>query len=667
MKTANTLVKSLLCSLTLFQLCQALEKSSFFSTVKRHITSTVEWDEEDWPNEPFNKFLARCRTYQYNPQPFRKNKVAFSIIEPFFQDIGTPACLDGQTLRDIELFCGDVTPTSYLANTLDRTHTQLGRVSFYSLLQPSTDIQTIKDRQEIVRSLVAHEELYQELTDILSKLALHEPILFSFWINDMFKQVSSRNYFTFNIVDGLDSYLNTKTTAVGLSSTFAHGQRAFWVACITAATAALPLYGAYTLANKEKPARLETVRDFTKGRGGPLLSFLSWYFEKNRWVNGVASIAAGVYCGIATKQVYQWFLDQFTLQRYMQEKLIDVASYFKQLKKLTALVEQHKSLFTNVPIVKELKKLQENPATAKLFTLLESSTCKGTPSVFSHPGTILVVYRLLHELKQELEPALAALGTIDAYYGIASLYKEHQDLPASFCFVEYSEQDTPLIELDQFWHPTLSPMSAVPNTVSIGSINPNNLVITGPNAGGKSTIIKAVTLSLILAQSIGIAPAQRCKITPFSLIQTYLNVPDDISSGNSLFKAQVKRIGELVQAVESVPEHSYAFLAVDELFNGTSKQEGEPLAFSVGQYLANYPNSCTLFATHFPLLTTLATKSRSCANYKVAVTKTANGTLSFPFILKPGISDQHIALDIVREEGFNKTIIKTAESLNTKP
>ncbi len=199
----------------------------------------------------------------------------------------------------------------------------------------------------------------------------------------------------------------------------------------------------------------------------------------------------------------------------------------------------------------------------------------------------------------------------------------------------------------------------------MGGTAPGSGIITGPNAGGKSTIIKAVATSLILAQSIGIAPAKECKLTPFALIKTYLNVPDDIGSGQSLFKAQVKRIGELVEAVETAGEHEFCFLAVDELFNGTSKAEGETLAYSVGHYLAQFPNASVLFATHFPLLTTLADENKSCANYKVTVDKTPEGKIAFPFTLEPGISDQHIALAIVREEGFNESIIKTAEMLDT--
>ena len=70
---------------------------------------------------------------------------------------------------------------------------------------------------------------------------------------------------------------------------------------------------------------------------------------------------------------------------------------------------------------------------------------------------------------------------------------------------------------------------------------PNNVVITGPNAAGKSTFIKALSLSILFSQTICIVPASNFVLTPFTLINTYLNIPD-CKGKESLFEAEMNRV-----------------------------------------------------------------------------------------------------------------------------
>ena len=104
------------------------------------------------------------------------------------------------------------------------------------------------------------------------------------------------------------------------------------------------------------------------------------------------------------------------------------------------------------------------------------------------------------------------------------------------------------------------------------------------------------------------------------------------------------------------------FIAIDEMFNGTSTKEAKAAAFSVAKHLGSFSNCMSVIATHFPLLTTLENDTDSFTNYKVSVTKTENG-LNYPYKLSLGISDQHIALDILRQEGFSSSILVDAQKL----
>lgn len=644
-----------LCILALYvPLCASA--SPFFSSMMQQTMSTISWEEEEWPHESMAAFLHRCRDYQCNPQLFKKRKLSFSIVEPHHQSVARPVTIDSQTLTDLELFKGYVSPARYVADTLDRTHTEIGRVAFLSLLEPTTDIQVLRSRQELIRYIVDNPEVYHELNDAYVVLAQYEPVLLSFWANDPLKQANERNYYHLN-AGKLHEYFNGNAISLALRGMLMHQQRGMWVGTQAVAAVLLPLLGIYTITQKEPPSLLRKVGERVRGGGGILLSLVTLF--ENKWVQGISSILSGVYLGLATKGGFDWFKANFLLQKIIHEKLIAVASYAQHIKRIEKLLQEHPALERSLPSLSAVRALSDNPVTQELLAVLSKKTFSGVPTLWAHHGNILLAYRLLHEHKQELESALVALGYLDAYRGLATLYTEQRG--ASFCFAEYLISATPHIELEQFWHPSLSPETAVTNSLTLGAGAGTHGIITGPNAGGKSTIIKAVASSLILAQSVGIVPAARCRITPFTSIQTYLNVPDDIGSGQSLFKAQVHRIGELVNTVEKSNEKEFSFLAIDELFNGTSKEEGESLAYAVGHHLAQFPSVCVLFATHFPLLTQLPDEQESCVNYKVSVATTSEGKLSFPFVLEKGISYQHIAVAIAKEEGFNERILKRAE------
>ena len=105
-------------------------------------------------------------------------------------------------------------------------------------------------------------------------------------------------------------------------------------------------------------------------------------------------------------------------------------------------------------------------------------------------------------------------------------------------------------------------------------------------------------------------------------------------------------------------ENKFIFVAMDELFNGTSTKEAKAAAYSFAKYLGSFSNCTSIIATHFPVLTTLD----SFENYKVSV-KVKKDSLVYPYKLTPGISDQHVALDMLRLEGFESSILEDARKM----
>ncbi len=177
--------------------------------------------------------------------------------------------------------------------------------------------------------------------------------------------------------------------------------------------------------------------------------------------------------------------------------------------------------------------------------------------------------------------------------------------------------------------------------------------------------MKGIVVSLILAQSFGIAPATKLEFTPFNKIMTYLNITDDIAAGNSHFEAGVLRAQELVEMAKNLKAHEFGFVAVDELFNGTTYREGQAAAYSLIEFLGTQPNILCTTATHFPLVAELEEKTKGTLfkNYKVSVDYDDKGHIKYRFKLEPGVSHQSVALDILREKGFENDFLARAHEV----
>ena len=110
------------------------------------------------------------------------------------------------------------------------------------------------------------------------------------------------------------------------------------------------------------------------------------------------------------------------------------------------------------------------------------------------------------------------------------------------------------------------------------------------------------------------------KLLPLISLPPILILLMILPAGNSLFKAQIVRAQEMIDLVDKTPPGQLSFVALDEMFNGTSAKESMAAAYSVVKHLGNYAKSICIVATHFPLLTNLEREENAAfENYKVSV------------------------------------------------
>ncbi len=290
-----------------------------------------------------------------------------------------------------------------------------------------------------------------------------------------------------------------------------------------------------------------------------------------------------------------------------------------------------------------------------LIAELNSSSFQGEASyLLSKQGKILATHHLLNRIKGELIPYLEAFGDIDAHLAIFTLYQEFKNHPrVTFCLPEYVESQKPTLEAQGFWHPLINPDFVVSNNLVMGQHGAANLIITGPNAGGKTTSLMSLVINIIFAQSFGIAPSTSLTITPFAKIHSYLDITTSLQEGLSLFAAEVDRSKKLKQSILSCTPGQKTFTIIDELFSGTAPDVASNVGFQFASQLGDMKHSMSIITTHFPRLIDLEKETKNFANYKVAdATFGENGKVIYPFKLVKGASTQNIAQHMLEQEGI---------------
>ena len=382
---------------------------------------------------------------------------------------------------------------------------------------------------------------------------------------------------------------------------------------------------------------------------------------------GVISLVAGIACAFDAYNMQHHLRAKNIFDVATQTKLMHVVHLLDGLREISRTIKRYPLLAEAMPALRTIEQTiagiaQSSHDAKKLLDLLGTSTFRGSASQLSYNGRVIAAYQLMIEQRDQFVVLMHALGEIDAQMSVARLYKEFADERVHFCFPTYNTADAkPSLTLQQAWNPVLSRTKAVANNAQLGGDATRNIIITGPNAGGKSTYMKSVVLCAICAQSIGIAPAQQMTFTPFGKIRTYLNITDDLAAGHSHFKAGVIRARELLETVQALKDGELCLTVVDEVFNGTTFTEGQAAAYSFLKLIGSFGANVMITSTHFPAICDMAESMGSFTNFRVTVNSKPGEKLSYPYTIEQGVSPQVITLQILEEEGFGPEFLADAQ------
>jgi DNA mismatch repair ATPase MutS len=234
------------------------------------------------------------------------------------------------------------------------------------------------------------------------------------------------------------------------------------------------------------------------------------------------------------------------------------------------------------------------------------------------------------------------IGALDAAAAVLSFRKS---LPHWTC-PEFLEENG--IAAEGLFHPLLD--APVPNDVHIA----RSSLVSGSNASGKSTFIKALAISGIFAQTIHTCPARVFR-TRFALVVTSMAVRDDIIAGESYFITEIKSL----RRVLDVAQDTYCTCYIDEILKGTNTVERIAASAAVLRYIGMLDCLCVA-ATHDIELTRML--AGSWDNYHFSEQITDDG-MRFDYTVKPGPSRTRNAIRLLGYMKFDDRIIADAQRM----
>jgi predicted ATPase len=350
-----------------------------------------------------------------------------------------------------------------------------------------------------------------------------------------------------------------------------------------------------------------------------------------------------IYLSIYIYSIYQTFYISYIIYK-TREKLFN---------KLFGLVEFIKTAIT---IIK-----QSNNIWKSFFlynnTLNETDINNSINNLSSLDNNLATVYKLWKNTnyKDDIINLLKVIYTIDTIDAIYKLKKSNK-----WCLPTYDDTNTKIWNVN---NPLLS-SKQISNPVNLSK----NIIITGVNAGGKTTYVKSIAINIILAQTIGIINGIKGNIYLYDAIITFMRVSDEVGS-KSYFEAETSHCNNMINVAEELNKtKKRGLFLMDEPMHSTPPIEGVSVAFSVAEYLAKLKSVTLIITTHFHNLIELEDKYKSLfINLNVNATFNDKTKLyEFNYKINRGGSKQIIAIELLEKHKFNKDIINSAIEMKNK-
>ena len=266
-------------------------------------------------------------------------------------------------------------------------------------------------------------------------------------------------------------------------------------------------------------------------------------------------------------------------------------------------------------------------------------------------GTALKLFYQLYnhgDFKKTIDYAIEFNGFLDQIAGLQNNIALGKINSCRFKKNNYQFKDAYYAPLDY--------KTAVKNSYNLK----HNYVITGPNAAGKTTLLKTTLSNILLSQQIGYGFYKKATFYPFTYLHSYLNIPDT-ADRDSLFQAEARRCKEILDIVDSKKTTETIFCIFDELYSGTNPYEATASAEAFLNYLSYKENVYYMITTHYVDLCKKL-ENNNTKNYFMKINN-SNSAIKYTYKLKKGISKIKGGIHVLEQLNYPKTIVNSTKDL----
>lgn len=273
-------------------------------------------------------------------------------------------------------------------------------------------------------------------------------------------------------------------------------------------------------------------------------------------------------------------------------------------------------------------------------------------------------YELFTEVREAVKDSIERLQNLAKTVAIIDGLQSFAVVSEKYHYVRpVMSQGSQEIHLAEGRHPVvekvLGQQTYVPNDVEMDK-DTEVMLITGPNMSGKSTYMRQLALTVIMAQIGCFVPADQAKLPIFDKIFTRIGAADDLISGQSTFMVEMM---EANQALTYATENS--LILFDEIGRGTATYDGMALAEAIIEYIHENVRAKTLFSTHYHELTALENELPRLKNSHVGAVE-EEGELVFLHKMLPGPSDKSYGIQVAKLAGLPHELLKKASKILIK-
>jgi DNA mismatch repair protein MutS len=248
------------------------------------------------------------------------------------------------------------------------------------------------------------------------------------------------------------------------------------------------------------------------------------------------------------------------------------------------------------------------------------------------------------------------LAEWDVYAGLAEVAHRH----------DYARPEVDAgvaIDIEDGRHPVVEQLAAagqfVPNDVHLDAASERLHIITGPNMAGKSTLMRQVALTVILAQMGSYVPARRARVGIVDRVLSRVGASDNVARGESTFMVEMRETSHILRRATR-----RSLVVLDEIGRGTSTYDGLSIAWAVAEHLHDVVACRAMFATHYHELTELSSTCPYAVNYSVSARELGDDIV-FLHKLGRGPASRSYGVAVAKLAGVPEVVLARAKAILT--